>query len=247
MKFFNTTILQSSLVLNSQSIKLVLLSSFFLFGNLFSETAVSEPAESITKKVGVLRVIQPGVFDYQSNDFLVRMRAWGVIFPLRGQPGYEEAFSFSEKFLLDRNITFEVKSEFDQQNLKVVDITAGLDGENFSRVSIEYGIGWHNEMETNKEAPLVISQLKAKRKQLGIWKGGAEYQSAGNANNLPAPLLRSMIGQNPFTSSINYWVTTFGKIHRPNCTFYERGRGELSRRPTGANCRMCGGTNPRKD
>ena len=247
MQFFNTTIFRPILLQISQVIKLALCSSLFLFGDLLSEPVGSEPAESITKRIGVLRVIQPGIFDYQSNDFLVRMRAWGVIFPLRGQPGYEEAFSFSEKFLLDRNITFEVKSEFDQQNLKVVDILVGLDKENFSRVSIEYGIGWHNELETNKAAPLVISQLKAKRKQLGIWKGGAEYQSAGNVNNLPAPLLRSMIGQNPFTSSINYWVTTFGKIHRPNCTFYERGRGELSRRPTGTNCRMCGGTNPRKD
>ena len=247
MQFFNTTMLKSILLLIPRVIKPALCLLMFLSWDLFSVPTTPESTESITNKIGVSRVVQPGVFDYQSDKFLIRMRAWGVVFPRRGQPGYEEAFTFSEKYLLDRNITFEVKTEFDQQNLKVVDVWVGLDQENFSRVSIEYGIGWHNEMETNKAAQLVISQLKAKRKQLGIWNSGTEYQSVENANNLSPPLLRSMIGQNPFTSGMNYWVTTFGKIHQPDCTFYERGRGVHSKRPTGTNCRICGGTNPRKD
>ena len=38
--------------------------------------------------LGVVRIIQPGVFDYQSSEYLIRMRAWGVGFPQRNQPGY---------------------------------------------------------------------------------------------------------------------------------------------------------------
>ena len=40
---------------------------------------------------------------------------------------------------------------------------------------------------------------------------------------------------------INYWVTSLGKIHRPGCSFYERGRGTLTQTPRGQNCRICGG------
>ena len=52
--------------------------------------------------------------------------------------------------------------------------------------------------------------------------------------------------QNPFSGGIKFWVTSFNKIHRPECSFYERGRGEYSRRPTGTDCRICGGTNPKR-
>ena len=37
---------------------------------------------------GVIRVIEPGVFDYQSSDFLVRMGLWGVNFPNKDQAGF---------------------------------------------------------------------------------------------------------------------------------------------------------------
>ena len=32
-------------------------------------------------KKGIVRVLEPGVFDYQSEKFVIRMRAWGVNFP----------------------------------------------------------------------------------------------------------------------------------------------------------------------
>ena len=41
-----------------------------------------------SNKIGIIRVINPGVFDYQSEDFVIRMRAWGVSFPERGPVSY---------------------------------------------------------------------------------------------------------------------------------------------------------------
>ncbi|MEK9772564.1 MAG: thermonuclease family protein [Opitutae bacterium] len=203
--------------------------------------------ESVAAKIGVVRIVEPGLFDYQSKDYLVRMRAWGVTFPNRGQPGFEEAIAFTEEQLLDRNLTIELRAEFDRQNLKVVDIFTGPEKVNFSRECIENGMGWHNEVESMRNGAYAIAQLKAKRRELGIWKYGNSYQVLPHDKDIPTPLLRSMIEQNPFSSSLNYWVTTFGKIHRPGCSFYERGRGSLSRRPVGDNCRICGGTNPKRD
>jgi len=194
---------------------------------------------------GVIRIIQPGVFDYQSSDYLIRMRAWGVGFPERNQPGYNEAIHFTEKKLLGANLEIKIKQEFDLQNIKVVDLYIERENENFSQLAIAAGVGWHIENETGRHGSFVISQLKAKRNKLGIWNYGDLFQKNSNQGKIPHPLLRNMVEQSPFNPGLNYWVTSFGKIHRPGCSFYERGRGQLSRRPTGNDCRICGGTKPR--
>ena len=195
------------------------------------------------QKVGVIRVLEPGVFDYQSSDYLVRMRAWGVSFPTRSNAGYKEAIRFSEDLLLDTNLSITVKKEFDLQNYKVVDIFLPSYSKSFSTLCIEKGVGWHNEKETNRHGVFVISQIKAKRQNLGVWKHGLPTEDQAQKNSIPTPVLKSMIGQNPFAGGIQFWVTSFNKIHRPGCSFYERGRGEYSRRPTGTDCRICGGVN----
>ncbi len=235
------------LVLTSPQ-KIILLGICFMLlyiGTAFSEEKNASHSNIDLVKIGIVRVIQPGVFDYQSEDYLIRMRAWGVTFPERGQPGYDDAINFTELKLLDSNASIKVRKAFDQKNLKVVEVFTGNKEENFSRVAIENGVGWHHEEETDRTGSFVIAQMKAKRQELGIWQNDGNFRALNQSSKLPTPLLKRMIGQNPFSSSINYWVTSFGKIHRPNCSFYERGRGTLSRRPTGTDCRICGGTNPR--
>jgi len=201
------------------------------------------PGNTSPQKTGVIRVLEPGVFDYQSSDYLVRMRAWGVSFPVRSNPGYKEAIRFSEDLLLDTNLSITVKKEFDLQNHKIVDVFLPSHSNSFSTLCIEQGVGWHNEKETNRHGVFVISQIKAKRQNLGVWKYGSPSGGQVQENSIPTPVLKSMIGQNPFAGGIQFWVTSFNKIHRPGCSFYERGRGEYSRRPTGTDCRICGGVN----
>jgi len=211
---------------------------------LIGETQIDEDTGKLTaKKNGVIRVIEPGIFDYQSADYIVRMRAWGVSFPSRSNPGYKEAIQFSEELLLDSNLSISVKKEFDPQNYKVVDIFIHAQSKSFSTLCIEQGIGWHNEKETSRHGVFVISQIKAKRQNIGIWKHGIPADEQATGSSIPTPILKSMIGENPFAAGMKFWVTSFNKIHRPGCSFYERGRGEYSRRPTGTDCRICGGVN----
>jgi len=198
------------------------------------------------KSYEVVRVVQPGVFDLRSDDFLVRMRAWGVGFPDKNQPGYEKALDFTEKCLLEQKVYPVIKSEFDSDNLKVVELFMGDERDNFSQLAIADGMGWHLEQETRRFGLFVIAQIKAKRKGLGIWQGGTNLPPSISNQNVPVPLLRSITGREIMPRSINYWVTSMGKIHRPGCSFYERGKGTLSPRPTGADCRICGGTTARK-
>jgi len=194
----------------------------------------------------IIRVIQPGVFDVQASEFIVRMRAWGVGFPQRGQPGYDQALSYSENRLVSTKPEFRIKREFDEKNLKVAEILL-LDGSlNFSRDAIGLGIGWHLEKETNRYGPFLLAQLKAKRSNAGVWANNFNYSQIVDPLVRPSPNLPGLLNRrDTFAPGLSYWVTSFGKIHRPGCSFYERGRGVLSSKPSGTDCRICGGRKPK--
>ena len=208
--------------------------------SLSSENNSSSVETFVNPKV--LRVILPGVFDVVYGDYQIRMRAWGVKFPDRGQPGFQEAILFTETELISKNVELEVKIRFDQRNLKVVDISNGDDGANFSRKAISEGVGWHDEKETSRFGPYLMAQLKAKREKAGIWAFDYNFDKSRSILNPPKPSLSNVLNNTDrFLPQISYWVTSFGRIHRPGCSFYQRGRGKLSSNPSGEDCRICGG------
>ena len=145
---------------------------------LLSKKPVASDDNGSLASAKIIRVIQPGIFDVQTADYIVRMRAWGVSFPKRDQPGYAEALSFTENRLVLMTPELKIKREFDEQNLKVVDILLLGGKMNFSREAIGAGVGWHLEKETNRYGPFVIAQLKAKRMNLGIWANSFNYGRA---------------------------------------------------------------------
>jgi len=208
-----------------------------------SPVSIDDSDQNDTKtKLEVIRVVKPGIFDLQTNDYVVRMRIWGTSFPQRGQPGYEEAISFCETKLLSTSPLIEVVRTFDENNLKVVKLRLQEGGKDFTTESITNGIGWHNEKETGRFGPLILAQLKAKRGNLGIWQSGFNYNADPIKLHPPQPSLPgAFMRKNQLLPQISYWVTSFGKIHRPGCSFYERGRGTLMAKPSGTDCRICGG------
>ena len=208
-----------------------------------SPVGIDDSDQNDTKiKLEVIRVVKPGIFDLQTNDYVVRMRIWGTSFPQRGQPGYEEAISFCETKLLSTSPLIEVVRTFDENNLKVVKLRIQEDGKDFTSESIANGIGWHNEKETGRFGPLILAQLKAKRGNLGVWQSGFNYNADPIKLQTPQPSLPgAFMRKNQLLPQISYWVTSFGKIHRPGCSFYERGRGTLMAKPSGTDCRICGG------
>jgi len=201
-----------------------------------------------TPEYEVLRVLSPGVFDVMVEGFQVRFRAWGVGFPKRDQPGYREALRFTEQQLLASKVNLKTKQEFDLKNLKLVDVLPSGSQSTFSRQAILSGHGWHLEKETNRYGPFTLAQMKAKRMVLGVWKTPLAYSQADDASAMPMPkpklpgaLFRQQQGIP--TAGISFWVSSLGKVHRPGCAFYRKGRGLISNTPQGYDCRICGGRN----
>ena len=220
---------------------LVNILKMILFMQIFLSSLIAD-SNSTAPKLEIIRIVSPGVFDLQTKGYVVRMRTWGVSFPKRGQPGFDEAISFPEKMLLSTNPSIDVVRTFDEKNLKVVKVVTQGDKLDFSLESVSKGIGWHNEEETARFGPLILAQLKAKRGNLGIWKVGFDYSNQNALLTMPKPNLPdAYMRRNQLLPQISYWVTSFGKIHRPGCSFYQRGRGTLMSKPNGTDCRICGG------
>ena len=38
-----------------------------------------------------------------------------------------------------------------------------------------------------------------------------------------------------------YWISFTGKTHRQGCRYYGKGNGSYKTRPSGNNCKICGG------
>lgn len=208
--------------------------------------SVSSEGNQTQSDLEIIRIIQPGIFDVRTGDYLIRMRAWGISFPKHGQPGYDAALSYTEKKLVSTKPRITVKREFDENNLKVVEVEHSENKQSFSKEAIALGVGWHNESETSRFGPYLMAQLKAKRMKLGIWSTEFDYQGLPGTQ-APVPTLpRLYDARQGFVPSLSYWVTSFGKIHRPDCSFYERGRGQLTTKPAGTDCRICGGRKPKR-
>ncbi|MBU61625.1 MAG: hypothetical protein CMI26_03885 [Opitutae bacterium] len=211
--------------------------------------SVQDPTKAPEKTAyEVLRVLSPGVFDVTVEKFQVRFRAWGVGFPKRDQPGFREALRFTEQQLLPSKVQLIIKQQFDLKNLKLVDILSVGSQTTFSRQAILSGHGWHLEKETNRYGPFTLAQMKAKRMVLGVWRTPLAYTQADDASAMPMPkpklpgaLFRQQQGVP--TAGISYWVSSLGKVHRPGCAFYRKGRGLISNAPQGYDCRICGGRN----
>ena len=70
--------------------------------------------------------------------------------------------------LLSTTPEITIKREFDELNLKVVDLYLAEQNQNFSKDAIDLGIGWHNEDETGRFGPFLMANSKQNGSRLGF-------------------------------------------------------------------------------
>ena len=117
------------------------------------------------KAFDVIRVLKPGVFELKTEDYLVRM--WrGVGLPQQKPTCYEQAFRFSEKWLLNHKVYPVIKIEFDSNNLKTAELFLGSDRRNFAQLAISEGLGCTLEKETGRYGIYVHHRLKRRETKL---------------------------------------------------------------------------------
>lgn len=208
------------------------------------------PKEAISEKkekppaplYEVVRVPEPGIFHVKAGGLEVRLKAWGIGCPKRGQPTYREALRFAEDHLLGLKVKLEVKREFDPDGYKQVIAYPAGETVSFNRSMITNGYAWHLEKVTKRLGAFAIAQIRAKRNRSGVWGQSFAYDFEGSADAAPKPTLPWLLrNQNSSAARVMYWQSFIGKIHRPGCAFYSKGNGLLTPNPQGRNCGVCGG------
>jgi endonuclease YncB( thermonuclease family) len=191
----------------------------------------------------VIRVSEPSVFHVKASGLEVRLKAWGIGCPKRGQPGYREALRFAEERLLGLKVRLEVKREFDPDGYKQVLVYPQGEKINLNRTMIALGHAWHLEKVTKRHGPFALAQIKAKRERSGVWKSSYAYDFEGSADAAPRPALPSLLRNQGQGSAVRimYWQSFVGKVHGPGCAFYSRGSGIMTPNPQGRDCGVCGG------
>lgn len=43
------------------------------------------------------------------------------------------------------------------------------------------------------------------------------------------------------STKTSYWISSTGKTHNPTCRYYNKGKGQFSKRSSQINCKICGG------
>ncbi len=58
----------------------------------------------------------------------------------------------------------------------------------------------------------------------------------------PAPAGKAPDAPQDDVGSGDFWISSTGKTHVPGCRYYGQGNGEFADRPSGNDCKICGGT-----
>ena len=94
------------------------------------------------------------------------------------------------------------------------------------REIISQGFGWHLDDETDRYGPYVLSQLKAKRLNLGVWSRNFNYLQIQSPNALPTAKLPGLYNNNKnFIPSLTYWVTSLVGFTDPGVLFTKEEEG----------------------
>lgn len=68
--------------------------------------------------------------------------------------------------------------------------------------------------------------------EIDVWKVEA-YKGEG--------VMKEQI-RNPLKEVDSYWISSTGKTHNSSCRYYRNSKGHASDRPSGNNCKICGGS-----
>ena len=118
-------------------------------------------------KVRVTKVIDGNTIEILTDDDEVyQIMFKDVDSPEIGQNFGEEAKRFTEKLLLKKKVTVEMKGK-DMWGNRLAGVTLN-NGKNIEQLLIEEGLAWYNSMKSNNQK-LAEVELKTKETKKGLW------------------------------------------------------------------------------
>lgn len=107
---------------------------------------------------------------------------------------------------------------------------------------IRLGLAWHYKAYSN-DKDLADLETVARSSKIGLWSrpDAVAPWDFRRAPKLPVKTTEQKeVKENPVVET--FWVTkSSGKVHNKSCRYYRNSNGFESNKPTGTNCKLCGG------
>lgn len=203
----------------------------FLILYLFA--ALSVVASTITGKVvSVADGDTITVLDDTKTQHKIRL--WGIDAPESRQDYGQRAKQAMSDMVYSKTVTVDVQ-DVDRYKREVGKVYQ--DGKYVNLEMIKLGLAWWYQQYAHNATDLRDAEATARAGKVGLW----------SRPDAVAPWdfrkgKRMSAAETKQTNETKYWVTnSSGKVHNSSCKWYGTSKGHYETKPTGPNCKICGG------
>lgn len=203
----------------------------FLILYLFA--ALSVVASTITGKVvSVADGDTITVLDDTKTQHKIRL--WGIDAPESRQDYGQRAKQAMSDMVYNKSVTVDVQ-DVDRYKREVGKVYQ--DGKYVNLEMIKLGLAWWYQQYARNATDLRDAEATARAGKVGLW----------SRPDAVAPWdfrkgKRMSAAETKQTNETKYWVTnSSGKVHNSSCKWYGTSKGHYETKPTGPNCKICGG------
>lgn len=163
-----------------------------------------------------------------------KIRLWGIDAPESKQDFGQRAKQALSEMVYSKPVTVDVQ-DVDRYKREVGKVYQN--GTYVNLEMIKLGLAWWYQAYAKSATDLRDAETTARAAKVGLWArpdavAPWEYRRGK----------RSSAAETKQTDEVKYWVTnSSGKVHNSSCRWYGTSKGHFEAKPTGSNCKICGG------
>ena len=167
-----------------------------------------------------------------------KIRLWGIDAPESRQDYGQRAKQALSDMVYNKAVTVDVQ-DTDRYKREVGKVYQGDTYVNLEMVKL--GLAWWYQQYARNATDLRDAEATARAEKIGLWsrpdviapwdfRRGKRTASKGT-EEVKRP------------EETKYWVTnSSGKVHNSSCRWYGKSKGRIETKPSGKDCKICGGT-----
>lgn len=210
--------------------------SFFLCFFIFTSSLLN--AETVVGKC-------VGVSDGDTATVLVdgnrqvKVRFHGIDAPESKQDFGQRAKQKLSDLIFGKQVRVEIL-ERDRYGRSVSKVYVGSTYTNLEMV--KSGLAWHYAQYAPRDTDLANAEKSARAAKIGLWSHANptppwQWRRGGKTSK------KSDTSTPDNATTGKYWVSKSGKVHNPTCRHYgSSNKGVYTDKPSGTNCKVCGGS-----
>lgn len=167
-----------------------------------------------------------------------KIRLWGIDAPESRQDYGQRAKQALSDMVYNKAVTVDVQ-DTDRYGREVGKVYQGDTYVNLEMIKL--GLAWWYQTYAKGATDLKDAEEAARTAKVGLWSrpDAIAPWDFRRVKRTPSSKGTEEVKQ---SEEIKYWVTnSSGKVHNASCRWYGKSKGRFETKPTGSNCKICGG------